>query len=133
MLVLVRGGVARQFDMATKAELVSWSGDFAYQDAAWQQDAGRLVISELEGRLVELDIGWSARRNASADDIAQVCAAKLVGTLDAGGVPFVRRLDDKATFAAPILREREGEDVCTPRPVPWWETAAAAVFGWAFR
>ncbi len=133
MLVLAQGGVAEQFDVTTKAELVSWSGDFAYQDAAWQQDAGRLVISELDGRLLELDIGWSAKRDAAPDDIAQVCAAKLVGTPDEGGVPFVRRLDDAAVFAAPILRGREGEDVCTAPVVPWWETAAGAVFGWAFR
>lgn len=133
MLVLVPGGIVRQFDVATMAEISDWSGDFASEDAVWQQDAGRLVISELDGRLVELDIGWSARRDAAADDIAQVCAAKLVGTLDEGGVPFVRRLDDAAIFAAPILRGREGEDVCMAPAVPWWETAAGAVFGWAFR
>ena len=133
MIVLVQGGIVRQFDTVTLAELPGWSGNFANQDAAWQQAGGRLVISELEGRLVELDIGWAARRHASAEDIAQVCAAKLVGTPDEGGVAFVRRLDAAAIFSAPILRGREGEDVCTPPPVPWWEAAAGAVFGWAFR
>ncbi len=133
LIVLVQGGIVRQFDTLTLSELPGWSGDFANQDAAWQQDLGRLVISELGGRLVELDIGWSGRRQASSEDIAQVCAAKLMGTPDAEGVPFVRRLDDKAIFAAPILRGREGEDVCTPPPAAWWETAAGAVFGWAFR
>ncbi len=133
MVLLAQGGIVRQFDTRTLAELPGWAGNFADQEAVWQQDRGRLLISELEGRLVELDIGWAARRDASGDDIAQVCAAKLVGTPDEGGVAFVRRLDDTATFAAPILRGREGEDVCTPPPAAWWEMAAGAVFGWAFR
>jgi len=133
MIVLIEGGIVRQFDTETLAELSDWSGGSANQDIVWQQGAGRLVISELDGRLVELDIGWVARREASPADIAQVCAAKLVGTPEADGVPFLRRLDDVAIFAAPILRGREGEDVCSPPPAPWWEAAAGAVFGWAFR
>lgn len=132
-MMVLNSGIIRQFDMATLAEVWSWSGDFANQGAVWQRDAGRVVISELGGRLVDLDIGWSARGAATADDIAQVCAAKLLGTPDAGGVAFVRRLDDAAIFAAPVLRGREEEDVCTAPPVPWWEKAAGRVFGWAFR
>ena len=133
IMVLVQGGIMRLFDTRTRAELQVWSGSFANQDAAWQQALGRLVMSELDGRLVELDIGWSERRQATSEDIAQACAAKLQGTPDAKGVAFVRRLDDTAIFAAPILRGREGEDVCTAPPVPLWETAAGAVFGWMFR
>lgn len=133
MIVLIKGGIVRQFDTKTFTELSGWSGGFANQDAVWQQGAGRLVISELDGRLVELDIGWAARREASRDDIAQVCAAKLLGTPEADGVPFLRRLDDVTIVAAPILRGREGEDVCSPPPAPWWEAAAGAMFGWAFR
>ncbi|MBU3921545.1 TIR domain-containing protein [Hyphomonas sp.] len=133
MLVIVEGGIARVFDTATVAELAMWSGRFAIGDAAWQQDGGKLMMSEPEGRLTEMDIGWAQRTGASAEDIAAACAAKLAGTPDAGGVPFVRRLDGDATFAAPILRGREGEDVCTPPPVAWWERAAGMVFGWAFR
>jgi hypothetical protein len=132
-MMVLNPGIIRQFDMATMSEVWSWSGDFASQDAVWQKDAGRVVISEVNGRLVDLDIGWSARWAATADDITQVCAAKLLGTPDAGGVAFVRRLDDPAIFAAPVLRGREEEDVCTPPPVPWWEMAAGRVFGWAFR
>ncbi len=133
MMVLVQGGIVRQFDTGTRAELQGWLGSFANQDVAWQQAAGRLVISELDGRLVEVDIGWSGRRQATSEDVVQVCASKLLGTPDAEGVAFVRLLDDKAIFAAPILRGREGEDVCTPPPAAWWETAVGAVFGWAFR
>jgi hypothetical protein len=55
------------------------------------------------------------------------------GSAAGGDAPVVRLLDEAAIRAAPILRGREGEDVCTPRPAAWWETAAGTLFGWAFR
>lgn len=79
------------------------------------------------------DVRFALSTDAEAPDVAAVCAGKLKGSPDTNGVPIARRLDSKGVFAAPILRGREGEDVCTPPDVPWWETAAGALFGWAFR
>lgn len=93
---------------------------------------GRMQTIDTNGRVRLLDIRFALRTDATAEDVAQVCAAKLNSALSARGVPFVRELDAEAIFAAPILRGREGEDVCAPEAVPWWERAAGAVFGWAF-
>ena len=102
-------------------------------EIAWQGDGRTLVTASHSGQVRAWDMDYAMRASATKADVAEVCTAKLQGALDAGGVPLVRRLDSETTFAAPILRGREGENVCAPPPVPWWERAAGAVFGWAFR
>lgn len=120
------------FDAATGTE-VARNPQFDYFDRPLV-DAERGVMQTLDttGRVRLLDIDFALRTEAAPQDVADVCAAKLNGALSARGVPFVRELDGEAVFAAPILRGREGEDVCAPVVVPWWEQAAGAVFGWAF-
>ncbi len=56
---------------------------------------------------------------------AAFCESNLRGSLatdSLGGLtPFPRLIDAKMIEAAPILRGREGEDVCRPPAKPWWE------------
>jgi hypothetical protein len=57
--------------------------------------------------------------------IADICETNLRGSLapdDRGQMtPFPRLIDAKMIEAAPILRGREGEDVCSPPPLYWWD------------
>jgi hypothetical protein len=43
-----------------------------------------------------------------------------------------RTLDGKAVELAPIMRGREGEDICAWSP-PWYDGLLRNVLGWAFR
>ena len=98
-------------------------------------DGAQVLSHSHDGEVRVWDTGFASETDASPERIAAACASKLRGTGSpgSGGVAFVRTLDDTGVFRAPILRGREGEDVCTAPPVPWWETAAGAVFGWMFR
>lgn len=133
VLVWEPGGGRWILDVATGAELAEVQVREPTDEIAWRDDGRTLVTASHSGQVRAWDMDYAMRASATHADLADVCAAKLQGAPDAVGVPLVRRLDDVTTFAAPILRGREGEDVCTPPPVPWWERAAGAVFGWAFR
>ena len=132
LLVTEPGGTFRIVDTATGDVVSEMSQSYFGGGYHWDEAAGRLVTHPYEGEVWTWDIADALRRDAGPADVAEVCTAKLSGTLS-DGVPFVRRLDSATTFEAPILRGREGEDVCAPPPAAWWETAAGAVFGWAFR
>jgi hypothetical protein len=56
--------------------------------------------------------------------IARVCAERLPA-----GLRFIDAIDVRM---APILRGREGEDVCAWAP-PWYDGILRATLGWAFR
>ena len=72
---------------------------------------------------------WEVRRaminRPDETHIADICEANLRGALapDNRGqlTPFPRLIDAKIVEAAPILRGREGEDVCSPPAKPFWE------------
>ena len=132
-VVIDAGGYVRAIDTATISELYGWTGAFTHGSMVWQQDRARLVAWDYERHLIGLDLTDAGRLDARPEDVEAVCGSRLLGMNSPRGRPFVREIDEAATFAAPILRGREGEDVCTPPPAPWWETAAGAVFGWAFR
>jgi WD40 repeat protein len=111
-------------------------------------DGSRLLMLTKYGEVVLWDISWlsgNAQRNAAAGSdprprlellIDAACSASLGGTerivADADGKEIrresVRRLTGAGTDAAPILRGREGEDVCAWQPslLDRWLT-------WAFR
>ena len=120
-------------DRQTGASLAAFSHEESYAEPIWSEDGRTVRTLGTNGVVRVWDVDFAMRMEAARADVAMVCAAKLKSSTDAGGVPFVRRLDDGAIEAAPILRGREEEDVCTLRPVAWWETAAGALFGWAFR
>jgi WD40 repeat protein len=133
LLAVDAGGMLRLIDTATISELYVWSGQFTHGDIAWQQGKKRLVVWDNDRHLISIDLTDASRLDATPEDVAAVCGAKLLGMNSVRGRPFVREIDSDGTFAAPILRGREGEDVCTAPPVPWWETAAGGVFGWMFK
>jgi WD40 repeat protein len=126
------GGIFRVLDTRT-GDVLAQVYDPSSGEGIWDEAAGRLLTVGLDGRLKWFDIAPALRTGAAREDIDWVCTAKLSGSVDAGGVVAVRRLDRQSVFEAPILRGREGEDVCAPVRVPLWERAAGAVFGWAFR
>lgn len=76
-----------------------------------------------------------AAERAFVDDI---CREKLVGaSIEARATPStkrvlvgVRHIDARDTLAAPILRGREGEDVCAPPPTTW-ETLLSILGLWS--
>lgn len=132
LLLTTPGGMYRVLDART-GDLVAEFYDPSSGAGMWDAEAGRLLSAGLEGRLTRYDISPALRTDASRADVEWACAARLSGSADAAGVAAVRRLDREAILAAPILRGREQEDVCAPAAAPWWERAAGAVFGWAFR
>lgn len=115
-------------DVILQLEQAGFGGGYV-----WRPEAGELLTARFEGDVRTWDVSWAMRTGATPADVAGICAEKLQGTLRGDGTPFVRKLDDAAITKAPILRGREGEDVCTAPVVPWWETAAGVVFGWMFR
>lgn len=120
-------GTHRIIDTVTGDMISLLSQVGMHPDSVWQPEAGRLVMHTYEGDIRTWDISEALRTDVKPADVAAVCAARLKGS------DFVRKLDAEASFAAPILRGREGEDVCAVPVVPWWEQAAGVVFGWAFR
>lgn len=126
------GGTFRVLDTRTGDVLVEFY-DPSSGEGIWNEAAGHLLSVGLDGRLKRFDIAPVLRTGTTREDVDWACMAKLSGSVDADGVVAVRRLDREAVFAAPILRGREGEDVCAPVAAPWWEEAAGTVFGWAFR
>lgn len=91
----------------------------------------------------------------ASDLLREVCTSKLRGNsvaanelLDEGGKmvrkPILdsdgeavlrspRLLDAFAVDAAPVLRGREGENVCAGLDPPWYDGVLGLLFGWAFR
>jgi WD40 repeat protein len=120
-------------DTATGAVLQQMEHDSSYEAPVWLPGATSVLTLGAFGTARLWDVSWAMRLDAARDDVAAVCQAKLQGSAAGGDAPVVRLLDEAAIRAAPILRGREGEDVCTPPPAAWWETAAGTLFGWAFR
>ncbi len=124
-------------------------------DEAWfTADQKRLVMftSAIPARVVPIETLTTTAR--SADLAAAACELKLQGgdaqarrfaatasetgwinLVDARGKPVLqspRRLDDKDIAVAPILRGREGEDICGWSP-PWYDGVLQVALGWAFQ
>lgn len=126
LLMTEPSGTFRIADAAT-GDVLSQMELYAFAGGVWKPEAGQLLTHRNNGETQVWDISAALRSGATEADVAEVCRAKLAGA------PEVRKLDQWATFAAPILRGREGEDVCAPPPAPWWDRAAGLAFGWMFR
>ncbi len=135
MLAAEAMGTFRILDTVTGDVVARWELSNTAPGYVWTADGAQVLSHSHDGEVRVWDTGFASETDASPERIAAACASKLRGTGSpgSGGVAFVRTLDDTGVFRAPILRGREGEDVCTAPPVPWWETAAGAVFGWMFR
>ncbi len=128
-------GTFRILDTVTGDLVARWELSNTAPGHVWTADGAQLLSHSHSGDVRVWETGFASETDASPERIAAACASKLRGTGSSrpAGAAFVRTLDATGVFRAPILRGREGEDVCTPPPAAWWETAAGALFGWAFR
>lgn len=71
------------------------------------------------------NVQWAMRDVRRPDFLQDLCRKQLVGASVLAQPPGpqvllgVRHIDERDTRAAPILRGREGEDVCAPPPTTW--------------
>lgn len=81
------------------------------------------------------DVSKAMQPRATLQSMRELCANHLRGTLASSRsgdmVPFVRLIDEDLVSAAPILRGREGEDVCAFEPLPWWDKPLQRLIEWA--
>jgi WD40 repeat protein len=99
-------------------------------DIEFSPDGRSLLATGLSGGMRVLDVGWLG---VGGDDgrydgqrmTAEVCALKLPLSPDRN----LRRITAQDISSAPVLRGREGEDVCSWRP-SWYDDLLEALFGW---
>ena len=129
---------ARLWDAATGAQIgptLKHAG--SVDGAAFSKDETRILSWSADGTVRLWDATWARRTKASREDVAEICQQRLQGSLaptNAGAkAPFTRLVDARAVAAGPILRGREGEDVCIPFDPPWYDKALSILLGWTFR
>ncbi len=96
-------------------------------DALFTNGENRILTLSGDGKARLWDVRWAMRDVAEAGFIPDLCREKLTGASvlarphpsAAEVMTGVRHLDEHDTAAAPILRGREGEDVCAPPPTAW--------------
>ncbi|WP_291206048.1 TIR domain-containing protein [Hyphomonas sp.] len=120
------GKVARLWDAATGLPIgPALKHEGSVLGAAFSNDEAR-ILTWSEDNTARL---WDVRRamiiNPDESHIADVCDTNLRGSFapdDRGRMaPFPRLIDQELVTAAPILRGREGEDVCSVPKLPWWD------------
>jgi WD40 repeat protein len=93
--------------------------------ARFSEDEAIVFVSSENGQQAAWDVSWAMKPQPVAEDIAAICRKRLQGSLvparSGEATPFPRLIDDEMVAAAPILRGREGEDVCIPQQIPWWD------------
>ncbi|MDD3354628.1 TIR domain-containing protein [Zoogloea sp.] len=95
--------------------------------AVFSADQRHVFTASTGGRVRKWDVKWATRNPREFFFIEELCREKLVGetiqtpSTSSGGAlrVGVRHVDTRDTSAAPILRGREGEDVCAPPPTTW--------------
>ncbi len=104
------------------------------KDIRFSSDGKHVAILRNTGGVRIVDVGWMGlgQEHGQAGDRADVsqmmssaCSGKLA---HAEGEPL-RRVSAEDVAAAPILRGRQGEDVCAWRPA-WYDGALDTLFGW---
>ena len=119
---------ARIWSAATGAQIgPALTHDNHVSGAAFSKDETHALTWSRDntGRL--WNVRWAMRDAVDPDFVADICREKLVGSSGrAGATPStaqvfvgVRYIDARDTAAAPILRGREGENVCVPPPTSW--------------
>jgi hypothetical protein len=120
---------ARLWNTATGAQIAPpLKHDDRVIGAVFSQDESRILTWSTDGRARQFLVTWTIPRRSIASFVNDVCAAKLIGA-------SITRADDRSSTsraafasgqglrdidatdiqAAPILRGREGEDVCASR------------------
>jgi WD40 repeat protein len=102
--------------------------DDIVDDVEFSPDGRSLAVTRLVYGSRIVDIGWtgsSGGRDDAQRMTADACAAKLSPSKDG----TLRRISAEDVAAAPILRGREGEDVCAWQPA-WYDRVLDAALGW---
>jgi len=88
-------------------------------------DQKRILTWSDDGTARLWDIEWAMRDPTAPEFIGDLCRIKLVGAsmqsepIDPKRQVGVRHIDAVDITAAPILLDREGQDVCAPPPTKW--------------
>lgn len=121
-------GSARLWDVATGMQIIPpLEHEEPVISALFTKDEDRILTLSGDGKARLWDVRWAMRDVAEAGFIPDLCREKLTGASvlahlhrsAAKVMTGVRHLDEHDTAAAPILRGREGEDVCAPPPTAW--------------
>jgi WD40 repeat protein len=121
-------GTARLWNTATGAAIgPALRHDGVVFGAVFSKEEARILTWSLDKTARLWDVRWAMRDPGKADFVRDLCREKLVGQsvqaqATASPAPLfvgVRNIDMRDTEAAPILRGREGEDVCGSPPTAW--------------
>lgn len=121
-------GTARVWDAATGAQIgPPLEHDGGVLAAAFSEDGDHILTWGYDGTARQWNTRWATRNDPDTDFIVELCRKKLAGdSILARPYPQVpgvriglRHIDARDTMAAPILRGREGEDVCATPPTTW--------------
>lgn len=121
-------GTARVWDAATGAQIgPPLEHDGGVLAAAFSEDGDHILTWGYDGSARQWNTRWATRNDPDTDLIVELCRKKLAGdSILARPYPQVpgvriglRHIDARDTMAAPILRGREGEDVCATPPTTW--------------
>jgi WD40 repeat protein len=117
---------ARLWNAATGAQIgPTLKHGFYIDGAILSKDETRILTWSFDGIARLWNVRWAMRDATDSNFVADVCREKLIGASVAGrGTPSrvlfgVRSIDEGDTAAAPILRGREGQNVCDPPPTTW--------------
>jgi hypothetical protein len=121
-------GTARLWDAASGAQVgPALKHDGGVRDAVFSKNDGWILTWSGDGTALLWDVKWATRNETEVAFVRDLCREKLAGVSilvrprpSAPEVRMgVRHIDTRDTEAAPILRGREGEDVCAPPPTAW--------------
>lgn len=121
-------GTARVWDAANGVQIgLPLEHDGGVLTAALSEDGDHILTWGYDGSARQWNTRWATRNDPDTDLIVDLCRNKLAGDsilerpyLEAPGVRIgLRNIDARDAMAAPILRGREGEDVCATRPTTW--------------
>jgi WD40 repeat protein len=94
-------------------------------DAAFLSDEAHIITWSEQHTARLWDVHRAMWTKPDGTAITDVCKTNLRGSLALDNrdrmSPFPSLIDAKVIEAAPILRGREGEDVCTNPTRPWWD------------
>jgi hypothetical protein len=119
---------ARVWNVTAGAQIAPpLSHDDEVRGAVFSKDETRILTWSADRTARLWNVTWAMRDASDPGFIADVCREKLVGASLAARMTSssptvlsgVRHLDARDTLAAPILRGREGEDVCATGPTTW--------------
>lgn len=125
--ILTWGGdhTARLWNAATGAQVgAALQHEGFVNGAAFSNDENRILTwSNVTATIWDVSSAMGEGMNQKAPD--EICETQLLGSLATTNTgvraPFPRLIDEKMVTAAPILRGREGEDVCAAPKRPWWD------------